>query len=435
MLVYHVAYDGGMLLCGAKDYCLLVGFYLSEHLFHTIFVAVSHHDVAVVEVALGVGLVLVDVAFHVVVGIILVVVDVALRYPHSERREVTVGDALFQRVAIHRIAEILICVSVFPPSWRGSHAELVCVAEIFHQPAPFALVVCASTVALVYYDEVEEVLRILHEVWVSAIVVRHERLEYRKIYVSACGHIAVVFRQFLRCHPHHRVFVEVAEVVLRLVGENVSVRDEQDSRFPVRREVLVPSCLKQFPANLKSRVGLSRACCHGEQYSPLFVCHCRQHLVDGNLLIVARRAVSVAVESAEVKVVSPLVVVWKSHLPQLLWSRESLRRSFFAWNDIFAVVVFHAHVDSPNLVAVSGIGISYVEHFGIAFCLFHSFAHVSLVAFGFYHGKFLSTVFQHVVCLLGILVFYSFHSSRRNLVCPLFRQNDAVGHLFPTYFI
>ena len=354
-----------MLLCGAEHDSLLVGFYLAQHLLHTVFVAVSHHDIAVVEVALRIGLFLVDVAFHVVVGIKLIIVDIALGYPHSEGREVSVGDALFQRIAIHGIAEVLICICVFPSPRRGSHSELVSVAEVVHQPAPFALVVSTSTMALVDDDKVEEILRILHVVWVSAIVVRHECLEYREVYMSACGHLSVTFRQFLGCHPHHRVFLEVAEVVLGLVGEDVSVRDKQDSRFAVLRKILVPSRLKQLPAYLECRICLSRTRCHCEQYAPVFVCHCRQHLVDGNLLIVARRAVSVAIVGAEIKSVPPLVFVGECHLPKFLRTWEFPHRSFLAWYDIFALVVLHAHVDSPYIVSVCGVGKSDIEHLGI----------------------------------------------------------------------
>ena len=67
---------------------------------------------------------------------------------------------------------------------------------------------------------------ILLVVWLSAAIVAHKGLVDGEIQVTACGHLLFRPGELFGCYTHHGVLVQVAEVYLRLVGENVAVGKE-----------------------------------------------------------------------------------------------------------------------------------------------------------------------------------------------------------------
>ena len=86
-----------------------------------------------VEIGLDVTLPGFDLTFHYrVVGRVHVVIKRCGNLLHLEGREKSVIDAVFKRVDIHRLAEILISVNVFVALGRGGKAKLHRWREVIH---------------------------------------------------------------------------------------------------------------------------------------------------------------------------------------------------------------------------------------------------------------------------------------------------------------
>ena len=278
-------------------------------------------DVAVGKILLGIYLLLVNLtALHHIAHGIFIVVDVARGYIHAERHEEAVLYALFQRVAIHRLAKVVVCVRVLLTARRCRHAKLTGIVEILHQLSPFALVVSTSTMALVNDDEVEEIPRVLRVVRHIALcrfpsslflllclllVGRgHHCLEDGEVQIPCRRHFVAVLFQFLRGNAAHGILVKLVKVVNSLIGKDIPVGYEQYSRLFVRA-FYVPFRLCQLPAYLKSRVCLSCAGRHCQQNAVLPVSHGIKHVVYGYLLIVSRHSASPTVQRLKVELVAP----------------------------------------------------------------------------------------------------------------------------------
>src|SRR5206468_4249879 len=77
------------------------------------------------------------------------------------RGQEAVLNSLPEAVLVDGVAEVQVRVSVIVTQRCCRHAELVCRLEVLQDFAPRAFVACAPTVALVYNNEIEEVLRVL----------------------------------------------------------------------------------------------------------------------------------------------------------------------------------------------------------------------------------------------------------------------------------
>ena len=281
MLVYHVAHNHGVFLSGTEHYGLLVRIYLCQKLLNPVLVPILYLDVAIGKILLGIYLLLVNLtALHHIAHGILIVVDVARGYIHAERHEKAVLYALFQRVAIHRLAKVVVCVRVLLTARRCRHAKLTGIVEILHQLSPFALVVSTSTMALVNNDEVKEILRVLRVVrhialcrclasfffLLSLLLVGrgHHCLEYGEVQIPCRRHLVAVLSQFLRGNAAHGILVKLVKVVDCLICKNIPVGYEQYSRLFVRT-FYIPFRPCQFPTNLKRCVCFSRASRHSQQ--------------------------------------------------------------------------------------------------------------------------------------------------------------------------
>ena len=283
------------------------------------FVTLPDFNVTVIEILLRVGLLLVNVALHIVVGVKLVVVNVASGNLHPIGGQETVFDALFQGVRIDRVAKIAVGVHVHIPSRGGRHSQLHGRLVILQQLPPLTLIVGSASVTLVNDDKIEKIRRILLVIGLTGGVVRHERLEDGEIQVAGFRHAVLMFLvvQQIGGDALHGILGELLKVVLRLIGQDVAVADEENAGF-LSGAVVVPVGFVKLPANLESSIGLSRASGHREQNALFAFGHCFQHLVDGNFLIVARFAATPSVQRTKMELIAPLVLFRESHCPQLL---------------------------------------------------------------------------------------------------------------------
>ena len=90
---------------------------------------------------------------------------------------------------------------------------------------------------------------------------------------------------------------------------------------------------------------------------------------------------------------------------------------FLAGYDIIPLVVLHAHVDEPYLIAVGTVGVANLQRVGIRLGLPHALRHILLVALGLDHRQFDTLVFKDIVGLLRVLV-----TSRRDTTTILFSR-------------
>src|SRR5208282_4355182 len=101
--------------------------------------------------------------------------------------------------------------------------------EVVEDAAPVALVVGAAAVAFVDHNEIEEVGRILTEVWgLRAILgLAHEGLEDGEEYAAVLGDLAL-FADLLRTDAHHRVFWKRGKFDVGLIGQDVAIGKKQN---------------------------------------------------------------------------------------------------------------------------------------------------------------------------------------------------------------
>ena len=192
---------------------------------------------------------------------------------------------------IHGLAEVGVGVHVVLALGRGGQAELHGGGEVIEDVTPIAFVVRAAPMAFVDDDEVEEVRRILAEIGRGVPVLwgaAHEGLEDREEQAGVLGHLAFL-ADVGRLDAHHRILGKGGEGVVRLVGQDVAIGQEQDARPARWFAAQVPTAVEELPGNLKSDEGLARAGSQGEQDAGIFRCNGLHHPLDGNVLVVAAR--------------------------------------------------------------------------------------------------------------------------------------------------
>ena len=194
------------------------------------FVSLANLYLSIIEITFRVGFFGVYFAFYLIIRIVNILINVTFRNSHTKWRQITVCNALLERIGIDGVAEILICIGVVLTARRGGHTELICKQEVVHQVAPLALVVRTAAVTFVYYDEIEEICRILLVVRLTALIGTHEGLKDGKIEMSCRWHLIMVFMQLVGCDAHHGIFWELFKIVDGLVGKYVTVGNEEDAR-------------------------------------------------------------------------------------------------------------------------------------------------------------------------------------------------------------
>ena len=197
-----------------------------------------------------------------------------------------VVDSLAQAVGVDRLAEVVDVGDVLGLLRRCGHADLRGRREIVENPAPVAVLLRGSPVALVDDDEIEEIPaeelreprdRFLAVPLILGILVARKLLVEGEVHFMrsdgdgiVLGEVDLVNRLFKR-----------GEVLLdRLVHENVPVGEVQDL-FP-------QAAFQQTVDDLKGRIGLPGACGHHQQEAFLSPCYRLDDPVDGVALVVPR---------------------------------------------------------------------------------------------------------------------------------------------------
>jgi hypothetical protein len=186
---------------------------------------------------------------------------------------------------------------------------------------PGGFVVGAAAVALVDDDEVEEVRRVVAEVRRRLAVLRrpaHEGPEDGEEQAAVFRHPALLL-DVRRLDAHHCILGEGGEGVVRLVGEDVAVGQEQDARPPHRLAGQVPAALEQLPGDLKGDEGLAGAGGQGQQDALAPGGNGLQHAPDGDVLAVAPLEVAAAVlEGDGGEAVAPGVRLGEGAVPEFV---------------------------------------------------------------------------------------------------------------------
>ena len=162
---------------------------------------------------------------------------------HLERGQEAVVNAFLQRVDVHGLAEVRVGVAVVLALRRRGQTKLYRRCEVLEDRAPVALVVCATAVALVDDDEVEEVRRVVTEVRAGLAILgrpAHEGLEDREEDAAVLRDLALL-ADVTGSNADERVFGESRERVVGLIGEDVAIRQEQDTRAARRLSAQVPA--------------------------------------------------------------------------------------------------------------------------------------------------------------------------------------------------
>jgi len=210
---------------------------------------------------------------------------------HAVWSEEPVLDALVEGVGVDRIAEVAIGVDIRIPLWGRSHPELGCGGEVLEDFPPARLVVSAATMALVHYDQVEVVRRVILEsvrtVPTTECLVRGEE--------DTPGGIG------LSENPMHRISEDRCERLAHwLVDQRMPVGEVEDpvdaglsERLPVAPDL---------PHDLHRGEGLAGACGHRQQQALVTSQHRGDGPVNGDPLVVPGhfyRRIGVAQHPAE----------------------------------------------------------------------------------------------------------------------------------------
>lgn len=219
--------------------------------------------------------------------------------------------------------------------------------------------------------EVEEVRRIVPEK-PSAALVLGERLLRGEIHLPAFDDLAG-FDLVARVPEGREGFV------LRVVDEDVAIREEQDARlaiFPGR----VPAARPELPTNLEDHDGLAGARRHREKQTFLSGKNGFDRAVDGDLLIVARRLAADRIVRGD-QVLHPLGRVDSA---AVLISSPKVIRSGEVGNARFRLLEI---VDLDDLGAVGGIGAFEVEYTRIVAGLLHGIGRAFVADLRLDHGQ------------------------------------------------
>ena len=389
-LVDQVAHGQRVVLRGAEDQRLLALVdLLHEQLDPVRFAFLDLDDL--VEVRFRVPPAGLDLPLdQLVVGGVDILVERRRDLLDPERRQEAVVDAVLQRIDVDRLAEVGVGVHVLVALGRGGQAELHGGGEVVEDAAPGALVVGPAAMALVDDDEVEEVRRILAEVGAGLAVLRraaHEGLEDREEQAAVLGHLALL-PDVLRRDPHHGILGEGGEGVIRLVGEDVAVGEEEDARAAVRFAAQVPAAVEELPADLEGDEGLARAGGQRQQDAVAAGGDGLQHAVDGDVLVVAALEIPAPVlEGDGGEPVAPGVLLGEGPVPEFVGRRVAGQLAFGPL----------LHVDAVNALAVGGVGEADGELARVVLGLRHALGQRLIPRLGLDDGQLGVPIDQHVI--------------------------------------
>jgi len=209
----------------------------------------------------------------------------------------------------------------------AGEAELYRWGEVVHDAAPVALVIGPTAMAFVNDDEIEEIRRIFAETGRRLAILRraaHEGLEYGEEDAAVRRH-SLPSPNLIRRNPYHRVFREAGELVVRLVGQDVAVSQEQDARLASRFVAglpvgQVPAAFEQFPRDLERDERLARAGSQRQQNSVPTGGDGLHYTLNSDVLeVVWPEAAAKVVDRHSGKPVAPGILLGERGLPEFLW--------------------------------------------------------------------------------------------------------------------
>ena len=298
----------------------------------------------------------------------------------------TILDALFERVGVDRLPEILVVVfRVFDdadlPSglvflgdgfllWGGGQTEVGGGLVVVEHFAPGGIRMGAAPVALVDDHEVEEVGREL-PVDLFPFLFPRDRL------VKAEVDLVVPLDLAVGDLVHH--LAKRCEILLdRLIDEDVAVREEEDA--------LLGLGFPEPPDDLEGGVGFAGAGSHGQQDSLLAIGDGSECAINGNALVVVGRFVG----AIGVTGLGDHLPLWlrRDVFPPLVEVPEFLMGWKFVEGDFpDGGLGEPGAVVKEKALPVRADGDGGVQHFGIKQGLLHAMAEVEDGAFGLDDGQ------------------------------------------------
>ena len=248
-LVYHITDFGCVVLGRTEHQSLFVFADVLQELLDTGLVPLLDGDVPLIKVLLRIDLTFFHFARQdFVFRRVDVIVNVALHLAMPERSEETISDAFLQGILIDRFPEVFIGVRIDIPSRCGGHTELHGTAEILHNAPPTALIIRTPTMALIYDNEVKEVLGVLTEVafsFLSAIKGLEDGEE------DGCvGRDLAILADTFRSNAAQSVICKPEEAVESLVCEDIPVGKEEDTG-PIAGLPHIPPRMEELVRNLE----------------------------------------------------------------------------------------------------------------------------------------------------------------------------------------
>jgi len=385
-LVDQIAHRQGMILRGAEDQAFLALVDVLQEDLDPFFLAGFDLDDAV-EIGFFVQAAGFDLTFqHLVIGSVDVVIQGGLNAFDLEGRQKAIVDAIFERIDIHRLAEVAVGVDVVAAARRGGQSQLHSRGKMLHDFPPGGFIVGTPAMTLINHDEVKEICGIFAKV-VGAFLAAHESLEDGEK-DAAVGGDASQSGDLVGTDAHQGIFGEGGEGVEGLIGQDVAIRQEEDARQAFAIAFQVPAGVIKLPGDLEGDEGLAGAGCQRQQ-DALFVrgdgCH---GFVDRDLLIVAQffRAAHIFIGHL-IEFLEPVVLLAESQIPEFLRGGE------------FEHIAFRTrlHVDLVDGFAVGGVGVSELQLLGVILGLGDAFPDRDLVRFGFDNRQFAPVVLKDII--------------------------------------
>ena len=381
-----------------------------------------------IEVLFAIPLVHLDLSLDQdVIGSVDVVIQGGGELLDLERGEVAIVDPVFQRVDIHRFAEIDVGVGIPLTFGSGGQSELNGWPEVLHDLSPVALIVCPATVTLVDDDEVEEVRGIVAKAGSRVplgIPPGHEGLEDGEEDAAVLGHPAF-FPDGIGRDPHKGILGKGGEGIVGLVCEDVTVCQEEDARSPpgflsALPVLQVPLAVEELPGQLESDEGLARAGGQGQQDAVSSCGNGFQGLIDGIVLVIASLKAPASVFKGDGgETIPPTVGCREGLIPKLIGSGIA--------GDITLCPCLHVGTVNPE--TIGRVGESRLKFGGVAFGLGETFRIGKAGLLGLDDCQLMATIDQHIVGDIGFAPFAATDNAPRS---DDFTPDLALIQLAPT---
>ena len=181
---------------------------------------------------------------------IAVDIHIQMHTRHAIRRKEAVFDTLLERISVYRFVEIIEVIRILFAFRRSGQTDLRGTIEILQHFAPSGILLSASSMTLIYDDQVKEIGVKLQIRLLSVIFVRDELLIKR--HVQLIGRI-----EFFSLDLGHDLLEGLEILRHRLVDEDIAVGKVEDMVGEMR--------FAQTPYDLECCEGLTCTGSHDEQ--------------------------------------------------------------------------------------------------------------------------------------------------------------------------